>query len=422
MKPNPFRPGAASAPVVLVGRDDHLAAFAARMQESVSGYNGRSPLLHGLRGIGKTVLLNTMVDQARPAGWAATRVEASSHTSLVVDLVARSEELLEPFAKAGRRAWERIRDTVTEITAGAGPAKVTVKLDRRANRPPDPTGDVLSVVFGPVAAASQSARRGVALMVDELQAASEPDVAALARLIQYVQSERLPLLVTSAGLPSARNAIARASYAERFEFFPLDYLSVDETVFAFSAPAAQEGTTFTPDALDRLLDVSGGYPYFIQLYGRHTWAAAGGADTITLDHVHLGERAAWRDLDQSMFGLRWNRVPDGERRFLIALAAAGAAAGNNEVPTAEVNRLLESTGPAQSAVRARLIERGLIYGDEGRVGFTLPGFATYVTARARQPGGALPPPQALSTANPAPGLDRSSLPGGRDAPGRGRSR
>lgn len=256
MKSNPYRPGAASAPVVLVGRDEHLRAFAGRMQESVGGYNGRSPLLHGLRGIGKTVLLNTMVDQARSSGWAATRVEASSHTSLVVDLVARSEDLLEPFAKAGRRAWERIRDTVTEVTAGAGPAKVTVKLERPANRSPDPAGDVLSVVFGPVAAAARAAGRGVALMVDELQAASEPDVAAVARLIQHVQSERLPLLVTSGGLPSARSAIARASYAERFEFFPLDYLSIDETVLAFTAPAAQQDTTFTPDALDRLLEVS----------------------------------------------------------------------------------------------------------------------------------------------------------------------
>lgn len=382
---NPFRPGAATAPLVLVGRDEHLAALQERIAEAGT-YNGEGPVLYGLRGIGKTVLLNTMVERARAQRWAATRVEAGPHTSIVVALAKRTEQLLDTFDRAGRKAWDRVRASVEEITAGAGPARVTVKLAAKKRPATEFDSDVLVPLFDQFGRAAHARGAGVAVMVDELQDASDADLRSLAAAIQHVNSERLPVLVTAGGLPSARLRITTASYAERFSFHPLDYLSLDDTALAFTAPARQVGGTFTPDALSRLVDLAGGYPYFIQLYGRHAWASAGGGNEITIDHVTAGEQVAWRALDRGPYGIRWDKTPASEQQYLAAMAATRRQPATG----ADVARQLGVAAKAVSYARARLIERGLIDSDGTLMTFALPGFARYVAYRALRDGLDLP--------------------------------
>lgn len=381
---NPYSPGAGSPPPALVGRDGELEAFDIAVQRLALGRSAKSQLLTGLRGVGKTVLLREFGRTAGGHDWVHEQIEATeslAFTEGISGLLRRALLRLRYRDRAKDRARRalgalaafavryQIPDTGIDVTVGIDPTP------GRAD-----TGildEDLAELFIEVGEVARDAGVGVLLTIDEVQYLSQAHLAALIVGLHRVSQEQLPFMVAGAGLPSLPGLAGEAkSYAERlFDFPEIDSLAPEDTRLALSRPAEEEGVAWSPEALDRALDLTQGYPYFLQEFGKQAWDSAAGPAAIERADVDAAVPVAVSALDSGFFRARLDRATDAERSYMRAMASLGPGPYGSGAVAKAMGKTTGQAGP----VRDALIKRGLIYSPRwGRLAFTVPMFDSYV--------------------------------------------
>ncbi|WOP19647.1 ATP-binding protein [Raineyella sp. LH-20] len=381
---NPYAPGAGQRPPALTGRDDELAAFDVVLARVAKGRPERSMVLTGLRGVGKTVLLNTLRSSAVRAGWGTGKLEARPGQSLRRPLGAALHMAVRELGHPSQT--ETVLGTVRSfVEADAKPgAKLRDRWNPGINVPPTrgraDSGDIeidLVEVLTDIGGLALDLGTGVALHIDEMQDLEPPDVSAVCAACHELSQQGLPLIVVGAGLPHLPAVLsASKSYSERlFRYVRIDRLPREAADAALVEPAAEEGAAYAPEALAALYRATGGYPYFIQAYGKAVWDAAP-SSPIGPDDVAVAVPQAESELAVGFFGSRYERATPAEREYLRAMAEIG---GEDPVGTAEVAAHLDRKPQSLSPARDSLLKKGLVYsGERGKVQFTVPHFGRYL--------------------------------------------
>ena len=392
---NPYAPGAGQRPPELAGRDRELSVFDVVLERVARGRPERSLVLTGLRGVGKTVLLNTLRSQAIGRLWGTGKIEARPDQSLRRPLSAALHMAIRELAPH-HRAPDRIDDVLAVLkafalrTEGNVPLKLRDRWQPGIDVPPAhgraDSGDIeidLVELLSDAAGVATDVGTGIALFIDEMQDLSPTDVSALCAACHELSQTGAPLIVVGAGLPHLPALLSAAkSYSERlFRYQRIDRLDRISADQALCAPALREEVEFQAKALDALYEASGGYPYFVQAYGKATWDHAP-ASPITPEDVRVAAPEAEAELAVGFFGSRFERATPAEREYMRAMATltSGRTADMDAaVPTADVAKALNRKPASLSPARDALIKKGLIYcGERGTVAFTVPHFGRYL--------------------------------------------
>lgn len=380
---NPFTPGAGAPPPELAGRDELLRTMNIALERIRLGRSAKSALLVGLRGVGKTVLLRRIHDEARKNGMHVVLLEAPEGRSLPalilpqlrISLLAMSRvEQAKALAERGLRAVAGF--------AGAFKMKygdIEVGLDFEPEKGLADNGELehdLGALLETVGLAARSAKTGFALFIDELQYVPERELAALISALHRCAQQSLPLTLVGAGLPQLRARTGEAkSYAERlFDFPVVGPLLPTASATAIVRPITEGGANMEPDALASILEKTGGYPYFLQEWGKHTWDAAEGP-TITVSDVEAASLSAIEALDQSFFRVRLDRVSPKEKQYLRAMAELGQGPYRSR----DIAQTLRRAVTSISTTRDQLINKGMIWSPSyGETAFTVPLFDAFM--------------------------------------------
>ncbi|MEU5690706.1 ATP-binding protein [Actinosynnema sp. NPDC020468] len=390
---NPFAPGAGQRPPELAGRDKELGAFDVVLERVARGRPERSLVLTGLRGVGKTVLLGELRSTAVRRGWGAGKIEARPEAGLRRPLSAALHRAIRDLA-VRHRAPDRVESVLGVLKAfalRANPDDAKLRdrwqpgIDVPAASGRADSGDIeidLVELFTEVAELAQDVGTGVALLIDEMQDVRSDDISALCAACHELSQSGAPLVVVGAGLPHLPTVLsASKSYSERlFRYVRIDRLSREDADRAVLAPVEREEAGIADEALDALFDASGGYPYFIQAYGKAAWDAAP-SDPITALDVAVAAPEADAELAVGFFGSRYERATPAEREYLRAMAELtdGKDAG---VTTAQVADQLKRKPSSLSPARDSLIKKGLVYSAErGQIAFTVPHFGRFLLGR-----------------------------------------
>jgi hypothetical protein len=386
---NPYSPGAGLRPFELAGRERELARFEVLRARARQRRNDQSIVFYGLRGVGKTVLLNELAEAARNDGWIVAKVEAdaSGSRSPFRNQVAQSlnvalRRVQGRSAKGSRmKAALRTFKSFSLEAAPDGTLSVGIELEPNAGRAD--TGFLqadltdLALDLGDAAIELDC---GVALFIDEMQDLKAEELAAVCQACHEAGQQNKPFFVVGAGLPNLPGILAEArSYAERlFHYATIGPLPLAEAAVALTRPAEHEHVEWTEQAIALVVEAATGYPYFLQEYGSAAWDVAS-SSPIDLDDAFEGIRVGKARLDEGFFRSRWERATPSEREYLSAMAADGDAWSQS----GEVARRL-SKQPAQlGPVRAKLISKGLVFAPvHGAIAFTVPGMAEFIARQA----------------------------------------
>ena len=393
---NPYAPGAGQRPPELAGRDRELRQFEVTLERVAAGRPDRSMVLSGLRGVGKTVLLNALRSQAVKRAWGTGKIEARPDQSVRLPLAQAVHAAVREVAHRHRDP-----DRVDEVTGVLKAFALRTELaDRKASpRHARPlmldvaattgradSGDLeldLVELFTDVASLAGDLGVGIALFIDEMQDLSPAELGALCGACHEISQQGAPLLVVGAGLPHLPVALAAAkSYAERlFRYVAVDRLPREMADRAWIVPAATEDATYEPKALDELYRLTDGYPYFVQAYGKVTWDVA--VDTpIRWADVMQAAPEAEAELAVGFFGARYERATPAERDYMVAMADLGEGTRDLAVSTADIARLLDRKPQSLSPARDGLIKKGLVFsGERGTVAFTVPHFGKFLRSQ-----------------------------------------
>jgi hypothetical protein len=395
---NPYAPGAGQRPPELAGRDEQLDAFEVVLERVSRGRPERSIVLTGLRGVGKTVLLNALRSAAVRAKWGTGKLEARPEQSLRRPL---SSALHQAVRELGHPSDDEVQHVLGVIKAFAQrDAPAGAKLRERWNPGIDApaasgradSGDIeidLVELLTDVGGLASDTGRGIAVFIDEMQDLGPDDVSALCAACHEISQSGLPVIVVGAGLPHLPAVLsASKSYSERlFRYSRIDRLPRAAADAALVVPAREENAAYEPEALDAMYAATGGYPYFIQAYGKAAWDRAP-ASPVTAEDVRVAAPEAESELAVGFFGSRFERATPGEREYLRAMAdvALAISEGGDEelddiesVPTSDVAAHLGRRTQSLSPARDALLKKGLIYsGERGRIAFTVPHFGRYL--------------------------------------------
>ena len=380
---NPFSPGAGSPPPELVGREGVLEQARVLLGRVRQKRPEKSMLLTGLRGVGKTVLLNEMERMALKADFHTVSVEAHEDKSLAALLVPPLRKLffeLKPLAGAGdkvRRGLGVLKSFIGALKMKVG--EMEVGLDIEPEKGAADSGDLesdLPNVFLAVAEAAEERSSAVALLIDEIQYFSAKELSALIMAMHKMQQRQLPLTLLGAGLPVLPGLAGESkSYAERLFNFPnIGPLSEADAARALQDPVKAVGIEFTEDALGEIVRVTQGYPYFLQEWGYQTWNRAE-ESPISKNVVNGAMATVIHRLDENFFRVRFDRCTPSEKRYLRAMAGLGPGAHR----TGEIADALTVTSNSLGPVRAKLIKKGMIFSPaHGDMAFTVPLFNEFM--------------------------------------------
>ncbi|QGK71858.1 AAA family ATPase [Allosaccharopolyspora coralli] len=387
---NPFAPGAGQRPPELAGRDREADAFDVVLERISRGRPERSLVLTGLRGVGKTVLLGELRSMAVRRGWGAGKLEARPDAGIRRPLSAALHRAVRDLA-VRHRAPDRVEEVLAVLKAFAlksnpDGAKLRDRwqpgIDVPAAQGRADSGDIeidMVELFTDVAELAADVGTGVVLLIDEMQDVQPEDVSALCAACHELSQSGAPLIVVGAGLPHLPAVLsASKSYSERlFRYVRIDRLDRSDADHAVVVPIEREDATISSEALDALFSISGGYPYFVQAYGKAAWDAAVRAP-IAADDVRLAAPDAENELAVGFFGSRYERATPSEREYLCAMAEV--VEGRDEAAgTASIAQYLERKPSSLSPARDGLIKKGLVYSAErGQIAFTVPHFGRYL--------------------------------------------
>lgn len=380
---NPYAPGAGTPPPELAGRSPILEDVKVRLQRLRLGRSAKSVMLVGLRGVGKTVLLDQMRRNAEAAGIQTVRIEAPENRSLpallapalrLVLLHLSKKETAKEYAIRGLRA---LAGFVRSLKVKYDDLEVGLDYD------PEPgladngelEGD-LATLLQQVGVAAKAAGTAVVIFIDELQYVEEPQMAALISALHRCSQERLPLTVVGAGLPQLRGRMGEAkSYAERlFDFPEIGPLNAPDAAEAIVRPAESEGASIEEEAVQEIIEKTKGYPYFLQEWGKHTWDIASQSPIQRQDVLNASDEAV-AALDESFFRVRFDRLTPTEKKYLRTMAELGPGPHRSGDIAEQFGRIVSSLGPT----RASLIAKGMIWSPtHGDTAFTVPLFDEFM--------------------------------------------
>jgi len=387
---NPYAPGAGQRPPELAGRDTELSAFDVVLERIAHGRPERSLVLTGLRGVGKTVLLNQLRSAAISRGWGTGKIEARPDQSLRRPVSSALHMALRELGPrhGDQESVAEVLGVVKAFAQRVTPADAKVRdrwqpgIDVPAATGRADSGDMeidLVELLSDAAGVAADIGSGIALFIDEMQDVQPDDVSAICAACHELSQQGAPLIVVGAGLPHLPAVLsASKSYSERlFRYLRIDRLERDAADRALIAPAEREGVEFAPGALDALYEAADGYPYFVQAYGKVTWDLAA-SSPITADDVAMAAPVAETELAVGFFGSRYDRATPAEREYMHAMAELGGPQGA-AVATSEVAVSLGRKPASLSPARDSLIKKGLVYSAErGQIAFTVPHFGRYL--------------------------------------------
>lgn len=380
---NPYAPGAGSPPPELAGRSHVIEASSIALDRMRNGLVARSVMLVGLRGVGKTVLLNRLHREAEAKGFATVLLEAPEKRSLPALLVPAMRAALlklDRLAAGGdlaKRALRALGGFVQAMKLKYSDIEFGVDLGIEPGIAD--TGDLdadLIALFQAVGEAAHERQTVMVLFIDELQYVAEAQLAALITALHRCAQMQLPVTMVGAGLPQLVGQMGRAkSYAERlFEFTTVGPLPDADARRAITAPATRFDVAFETAALDEIIRQTQGYPYFLQEWGKHSWTCAT-CSPITLADVQAATQQALSELDASFFRVRLDRLTPSEKRYLRAMAELGPGPHRSGDIAHILGRQVQTVAPT----RAKLIDKGMIYSPaHGDTGFTVPLFDAYM--------------------------------------------
>jgi hypothetical protein len=378
---NPYAPGAGTRPPALTGRDREIDAYEVLIDRLNDGMAGQSMIITGLRGVGKTVLLNAFEDIAVDRGWVAVQREFDEQTSLAA-VVARAAQRILVDLKPSRKIAERIRSSFSGLGTFSlkDPGGWELSYTPSSGSTTEGLGeDFVDLLFA-LGQAAKEKRRGVTFLLDEVQFVPPSEFGAFVVGLHRLNQKALPVICVATGLPSLPALAGEAkSYAERlFEYPRIDRLSKADATAALREPAASRGVTFDEDALAYVFQQTEGYPYFLQQYGKFAWDVASD-ERITLQDARDRGREAQERLDEGFFLVRYERATTAQRRFLHAMASCDGPPYH----VADIARALGKAHPRSvSMKRNALIKKGLIFVPQhGTVDYTVPRFADYLHRR-----------------------------------------
>src|ERR1700734_485670 len=386
---NPYAPGAGQRPPELTGRDREIRQFEVVLERKARGPPEPSMVLPGLRGVGKTVLLNSFRSMALQRLWGTGKIEARPEQSIRRPVAGALHMAVRELAPR-HRAPDRIEQFLGVLKAFAardpkapkGPFTPHLGIDVPAVRGRADSGDMeidLMELFTDAASVAGDLSVGIALFIDEMQDVPASDISALCAATHELSQTGGPLIVVGAGLPHLPSVLsASKSYSERlFRYVSIDRLDRAAADQALLAPAQREGADFEPDALNALYQAADGYPYFVQAYGKVTWDVATDSP-VTVKDVAVASPQAEAELAVGFFGSRYERATPAERDYMRAMAQLG----DDPVQTAQVADELGRKPSSVSPARDGLIKKGLIYSSErGLIAFTVPHFGRFLRAQ-----------------------------------------
>ena len=404
---NPYAPGAGHRPPELAGRDGELDAFDVVLERIARGRPERSLVLTGLRGVGKTVLLNAMRSAAVRARWGTGKLEARPDQPLRRPLAAALHLAVRELAPRQRDEADQVLGVLKSFAmkeegggaaSGRGAPRLRDRWQPGIDAPAIPgradSGDIeidLVELFTDIGGLAADCGRGVAVFIDEMQDLGPDDVSALCAAAHEISQTGLPFVVVGAGLPHLPAVLsASKSYSERlFRYARIDRLDQGAADRALRSPAQEEAADWTPEALAAMYAATAGYPYFVQAYGKVAWDVAP-ASPITADDVKVAAPEAETELAVGFFGSRFERATPAEREYLRAMADLAVPGGGGAVPaveepvpTSSIADLLGRKPQSLSPARDALIKKGLVYsGERGRIAFTVPHFGRYLRQHA----------------------------------------
>lgn len=380
---NPYAPGAGSPPPELAGRSAIRKDVEVRLQRLRLGRPAKSVMLVGLRGVGKTVLLDQMRKDAEAAGINTVRIETPEDRSLPALLAPALRLALLHLSKKEAAKDYAIRG-LRALAGFASKLKVSyADIEVGLDYDPEPgladNGDLegdLTALLHQVGVAGKAAGTAVVLFIDELQYVKELEMAAMVSALNRCSQEQLPVTVVGAGLPQLRGRMGEAkSYAERlFDFPPIGPLDPPDAKDAIVRPAQNEGADVLDDAVDLIIEKTKGYPYFLQEWGKHTWDVAPQSPINRQDVIRASDEAI-AALDESFFRVRFDRLTPTEKKYLRAMADLGTGPHRSGDIAENLQRTVQSLGPT----RAGLITKGMIWSPtHGDTAFTVPLFDEFM--------------------------------------------
>ncbi len=380
---NPFSPGAGARPPELAGREELLEKAAIAIARSRLGKPAKSIMMVGLRGVGKTVLLDRMKDFAENSGNATIRLEAPENKSLPAMLAPELRKTLLKLSTI-RVAESAAKKALRALAGFAKSLKfkyqdIEVGFDFEVEPGLADNGDLdsdLLTLLTTTGEAAQAANQGVVVCIDELQYVEEEELAALITSLHRTSQLGLPLLLIGAGLPQLRGKMGKAkSYAERLFDFPMvGPLPRESSCSALSKPTETQGVLWEAHALDTVFEETKGYPYFLQEWGKHIWDIAV-KTPITLVDVKTATPVVIAALDESFFRVRFDRLTPAEKRYVRAMAELGEGPHRSGDVADLLGRKVTALGPTRNS----LIAKGMIYSPgHGDTAFTVPMFDQFM--------------------------------------------
>lgn len=380
---NPFSPGAGTPPPELAGRDELRETVRIAIERVRRGLPTKSVLLVGLRGVGKTVLLDRMRDDAEDSGIHTIRIEAPEGRSLPALLAPQLRQALlrlsrnEQAKEGAKRALRALAGFAKSLKLKYADIEVGLDFD------PEPgladNGDLehdLQALLETAGSAAQKAETALVIFIDELQYVKESELAALITAMHRCAQRRVPVMLVGAGLPQLRGRMGNAkSYAERlFDFPEVGPLPKPAARVAIAKPVEHQGAQIAHEAVERIVGETKGYPYFLQEWGKHAWDAAS-ASPIRVDDVVRATSAAIAALDESFFRVRFDRLTPAEKKYLRAMAELGPGPHRSGSIAECLGREVTSLGPT----RNQLIAKGMIWSpNHGDTAFTVPLFDEFM--------------------------------------------
>ncbi|MBG6216121.1 hypothetical protein IWX75_000558 [Arthrobacter sp. CAN_A6] len=379
---NPYNPGSGLPPRVMGGRQQEIDAFDLIVARTKRDLPNRGMVLSGLRGVGKTVLLNYLRAHADNHGWFTIWLEGKPEAQGFTEV---REKFARELTSAARRyngpsSKDRLREafgTIQSFNLALGVPGIKADISMTSNRANSGTIDIdLEELVEDVSIALKTDRSAFAIFIDEMQDLDQELLTALIT-VQHAAGQRgWPFYIIGAGLPDLPTTLSEArTYAERlFTYRTIGPLADADAQYALTRPAKEMGAEFSQDALTVLLDASGRYPYFIQEFGKAIWDAAP-SSPFTEEDAEVAVSIGRSQLDAGFFSSRWGRATRKERGYLRAMAHDGDTGSSTSQVAERVGVKVTALGPA----RAQLINKGIIYSPEyGRVAFTVPGMSGFI--------------------------------------------
>lgn len=380
---NPYAPGAGTPPPELAGREELREAARVALARIRAGKPGKSLLMVGLRGVGKTVLLDKMREDAEVAGLRTIRVEAPENRSLPAILAPQLRIALLHLSR-DVKAKDLAQRALRGLAGFAKALKLKYQdIEVGFDFEPEPgladNGDLehdLQALLEVAGAAAKKAGTALVLFIDELQYVEEEQLASLITALHRTAQRSLPVALIGAGLPQLPGKMGRAkSYAERlFDFPRVGPLPAQAAATAIAEPAREQGVEFQPEALQRIIHQTQGYPYFLQEWGKHAWNTAA-RSPITLQDVEEASASAIAELDESFFRVRFDRLTSLEKRYLRAMAELGPGPHRSGDVALQLGRGVTSLAPT----RGQLVAKGMVWSpSHGDTAFTVPLFDDFM--------------------------------------------